>query len=234
MSYLKPTSLTRILTHQTDLVFPENALNTHDLAIPLPRQNNPNDSPRTLRTLLLSPTSTTPTTLPTTLTRIHHFAALNASIDSIIIFLLATPDDANANTNATTPLHAYTHLTTTLLATPALAALPILPLATLPALSSLLKTYITTHSAARAAQAVHARRGAGAFNAAYDLLPWCTAETPLGVDEVHAVTDWFGSVGDVAGAGREGDGRVEGLVGVLGRERVGEVLDFWVEEWVAL
>ncbi|EOD51900.1 putative opa3 domain-containing protein [Neofusicoccum parvum UCRNP2] len=175
----------------------KNTLNTHDLAIPLPRAGSTTtDAPRTLRVLLLSPTSTTTTALPATLTRIQHFAALNGSLDSIIIFLLDAPTTSNPPADHPTPLHAYTHLSATLFTDSSIADLPLLPLSSLASLAALLKTYITANSAARATQNFRARRG-DAFNTALDLLPWCTANAaraPLGEDEINVLTDLFGSV----------------------------------------
>ncbi|OJD29473.1 opa3 domain-containing protein [Diplodia corticola] len=263
------------LTVNPGLNLREYCLNTHDLALPLPRQGSA-DVTRTLRVLLLSPTCAAPSALPATLTRIQHFAALNGGMDSIIMFLL-NPDSSAATTH-TSPhqpgqqhqqqqrpqigLHAYAHLTSTLLTDPSLSALPLLPLPSTPSLTPILQTYIRTNSAARAARRVQERKNnkstttivspsttppSSTFNTALDLLPWCTADSaaaPLGRDVVFRLTDLFGSLREVAavavahGSG-DGDGddglraKVEEMVLLVGERTAGDVLDFWVEEWVA-
>ncbi|KAL1637085.1 hypothetical protein SLS56_000741 [Neofusicoccum ribis] len=176
----------------------------------------------------------------------NHFAALNGSLDSIIVFLLDAPTTSNPPADQPTPLHAYTHLSATLFTDSSIADLPLLPLSSLASLAALLKTYITANSAARATQNFRARRG-DAFNTALDLLPWCTANAaraPLGEDEVNVLTDLFGSVGELAKCAveavkweREGEGygdeRIGVMMGLLGREVTDDVLEFWREEWVA-
>lgn len=217
-------------------------LNTHDLAIPLPRQGRA-DAARTLRVLLLSSSSTLPQKFPATLDRVQHFAAVNGGLDSIIIFLL----DAEATTEQPTALHAYTNLSASLLTDPAVATIPLIPLSSLSSLDTLLKSYITSNSAGRAAQMVQARRP-DTFNTALELVPWCVARentkpldssVPLNQDQVNLLTDLFGSLREFAetAVGDESDqkvrNKVEAMKNLLGEGVAQDILDFWREEWYA-
>ncbi|KAF4537085.1 Opa3 domain-containing protein [Lasiodiplodia theobromae] len=146
---------------------------------------------------------------------------------------------------STSGLHAYTHLSATLLTDPSLSSIPLLPLTSTSALSPLLKTYIRTNSAGRAARQVQERRQPDdAFNTAFDLLPQCTAAgaavAPLSRDALFRLTDLFGSLhelSDVAVRHEQGDERVsekvKRMMGLLGEQTTSDVLEFWVDEWVA-
>lgn len=71
------------------------------------------------------------------------------------------------------------------------------------------------------------------------LLPVCSVVPPLGEHWVLLLTDLYRSMSDFAGAMRREEGRRE-LVetferdgGAEGREVGREVVEFWMEEWIA-
>ncbi|EKG22288.1 hypothetical protein MPH_00355 [Macrophomina phaseolina MS6] len=237
-------ALVPTLTANPGLNLRENSLNTHDLAIPLPRQGRA-DTARTLRVLLLCPSSTSPDAFSATLDRVQHFTALNGGLDSIIVFLLDTAGDSPPEQPTT--LHAYSHLSTSLLADPNIASIPLIPLASLTSFDAVLKSYISSNSAARAAQMVQAKRP-DTFNTALDLVPWCVARentkpldntVPLDANQVNLLTDLFGSLREFAEAavGNENDRRVkekvEEMKSLLGAGVAQDILDFWRDEWYA-
>ncbi|GAB7356702.1 hypothetical protein MBLNU459_g7409t2 [Dothideomycetes sp. NU459] len=188
----------------------ESQLDTHDIALKLPRRDKPVTS--TLCFLLLSPTSVL-SDLDATLTRIEHFASLTGGLNIAMVLLLSSPSRSSSSSSSSTthtpaatatdphpaepdPLlgqHSYAQLQATLLSRPDLPWIPILPLARVAGLPSLLQSY-----AGSVGRGPPAPPEPGARS--LDLLAQCTVEAPLSPLARDLASDVFRSLAELAGA----------------------------------
>lgn len=143
--------------------------------------------------------------LPDTLERIHHFAALTGGQHLAIIFLLNPPKastfvsaksltaDNTTHETDTKGVLAYSKLQASLLPRNDIPHVPILPLASVEDLPQLVKN----HSAALSHNTTQQ-----AFPAAspFELLQLCTTEPPMDRQTAFFATDCFASLKDLAAA----------------------------------
>ncbi|KAK8162819.1 hypothetical protein BKA80DRAFT_310294 [Phyllosticta citrichinensis] len=238
-------SVIPIVTASTGLRLQENALETHDLAVPLPSQQGH------LLVLLLSPRSVKTDHLPSTFERIHRFSTLNGGTHSVILFLLHPDETQRQSIQLTTeritvvrpsPCHgshaamdAY-HRLKGALDDSSSSTPPILPVPAISGLESLLRSYMRHLENPQPTRPPSRPLS----EAALDILPHCTAGIgPLPRDAVIALTDMFPSLKDIAAAAtadpndpacREAWAK---MVEEMGEENAQKTIDFWRTEWVA-
>ncbi|KAK7545596.1 hypothetical protein IWX49DRAFT_337614 [Phyllosticta citricarpa] len=238
-------SVIPIVTAANGLRLSENALETHDLAVPLPSQQDH------LLVLLLSPQSVATDRLPSTLERVHRFSTLKGGAHSVILFLVHPFESQRQSIELTTEritvvrpsscpgshsgMNAY-HRLKGALDDSSSSTPPILPVPAISGLESVLKSYM--RHLENPQPTLQPSRPLS--DAALDILPHCTAGIgPLPRDAVIALTDMFPSLKGIATAAtadpndaacREAWAK---MVEEMGEENAQNTIDFWRTEWVA-
>ncbi|KAI5366012.1 hypothetical protein Slin14017_G036520 [Septoria linicola] len=197
------------LLAQTQYVVREELLKTHDIAVPISVEVDPQSGKQRptshLRFLLLSTSAVSDGKKEATSERIRHFAYLTAE-PIAIIFLLNPPRETSfrsakhfdqavegEDNNGVAGTLAYTQLQVEMMSIPDLPRIPILPLHTLDGLQALLQQH-----AAR-----HMNRKSGAprnTTTARDLLQLCSLQQPMKDTTANILSDTFVSLRDMAEA----------------------------------
>ncbi|KAE9964272.1 hypothetical protein BLS_008499 [Venturia inaequalis] len=220
------SGLIPVLLAADGLPFKESELKTHDLAIPIPSQVNP----RSLRVIILTPSSLSPEKMDATLSRLQHFESLTGGTDSAIMFpLFPAPSAIGAKNNASEPfpssLHAFTEAQ--LLLMEQSINIPILPLSAPSSLPKIISSFISSLNSSLAVSTTMKP-----VNAAVDVLPYATGNGSMS-QEVHiAMTDMFTSMRDVAGMGSGEETRRTLVQKGLAEDEAEDCMQFWVEEWI--
>ncbi|KAK4498714.1 hypothetical protein PRZ48_009224 [Zasmidium cellare] len=190
-------SIVNSLTSPSSLGLRENDLRTHDVALSLSSRLDPatgnSRAARLLRVLLLSPSTTSDTKLPSTLERILRFAALTGGKGLAIVFLLSPADEMGTKASAD-GMAAYAKLQAEMLNHTEIPFIPILPLPKLEDLANLLKS----HQTALSSPQVSNKKGQGVTP--FDLLRQCSNQPPMSEAAAFMLTDLFSDLREVAEA----------------------------------
>jgi hypothetical protein len=198
----------------------ENALNTHDVAIPL---SPPGHTPaRTLRILIITPSTLAPSAkLEQTMTRIMHFAALTGDKDNAIFYFPHT----TSPTDASSSLQTFDNLQALLFSR--CVYIPLVYLASTASLLDCLKAFMV------AAGDVTPKEPKSP-DIANDILPYSSLG-PLDPQAMKALKGTCTTLGELATmASSDDDGFTKRLIANGMTEEDAEcVVDFWRNEYLA-
>ncbi|TVY57111.1 hypothetical protein LCER1_G000796 [Lachnellula cervina] len=204
----------KLLAEQS-LRWQEQSLETHDLAIQVPRHNS--DNREFFRLLLLSTSDVEhPGTAMARIERLYH---QTGGRQVGIIFLL---QEKSPNGNGTI---SYMNLQSSLLSAFDMPTIPLFSIRSLPdTLFKFQRQLVATR------EEIHIPRARPAIT----LLPYCTLKPPMSEHPKNLLSDICHTVGELAGIATTRDGQtyIRSLVSEPGSTVADDIIDFWEQEFV--